>query len=928
MLTFVVRKMISKKWMVIALLIGNILLVSITASNPMYTEAVLQRTLDNQYNNRYPFIMTMKVNGTTKSNPFLPEYDETIRRMPEAFGLPERQLVRHMSLQAASNESSLERDDRSKATLTLGAISELERHVQMAAGDMPSPKPDGDGVIDVIVSEMGMNNMNLILGEELTFKRYTTPDGQPLRVRVAGVFKAASNEDPFWVQSPNMFAGELFMNDELFWSYFVETEFDFGVSATWFELLDYTQLAVRDVQSVLDTSAAYQLSFDEDSYVTYLNNYTNTLTQFQKTERKVRTTMWVLQAPIFVLLAAFIFMVSRQMLDNEQAEIAVLRSRGAGRAQIIAVYALQSFIVALISLVIGLPLGMFLVQVLGSANAFLEFVRRSALKVVLSPEALMYSSVAALFSMCAMVLPVRRYARVSIVNQKQRRHHRRSEAPLWQKLFLDVIALGAGLYGLYTFNNQSAFLAQQVLEGASLDPLLFLSSSLFMLGAGLVAVRVLPALVWLIFTVFKKFWSPALYASFLRVLRERHRQDFIMVFLIMTIALGVFDASAARTINTNDESNLRYMLGADIVVEERWEDNSLLVENDPTLELEYTEPDFGRYLSLEGADSVARVLVDTSGTMSVNGGTIKNIQIMGINTKEFGRTAWFDTDLLPEHWYNYLNAMSQKSRAVLVSANFHEDYGFEIGDAIYFKTNTKNSVRGVIYGFVEYWPTYASHVYKKGSNGLYAEQENYLIVANLSQLQAVWGVTPYQVWMKAADSSQFIYDFAEETGTLFSKFGVAAAGIVDLKNDPVIQGTNGILTVGFIVVLVLCAVGFLIYWVLSIRSRALQFGIFRAMGMTMREIVTMLINEHVFISGTAIATGALVGYLTARLYMPLIQIAYSSSDSALPLRVVSLASDNVRLGIVIAVMIAVCLVVLGVIINRMKIAQALKLGED
>ena len=45
MLKFVLRKMLNKKWMVLALLIGNILLVSITAGNPMYTQAVLQRTL-------------------------------------------------------------------------------------------------------------------------------------------------------------------------------------------------------------------------------------------------------------------------------------------------------------------------------------------------------------------------------------------------------------------------------------------------------------------------------------------------------------------------------------------------------------------------------------------------------------------------------------------------------------------------------------------------------------------------------------------------------------------------------------------------------------------------------------------------------------------------------------------------------------------
>ena len=933
MLRFVIRKMVSKKWMVLALLIGNILLVSITASNPMYTQAVLQRTLLTGFNNylteknRYPGLHVLRGNATPSKNASIVETRQLVPGIPEAFGLPAREQVAHYSLSPASTDSNLERDDRRRTQLTLGTMSGLEDHIELVAGRFCSAQPDEDGVIDVVVSERGLIDMGLIPEEELTFPNILRPDGEPVTVRIAGVFRNSDAADPYWVLAPSNYGTEVFMDGALFDQWFFSGDMPYGIGAIWYTLLDYTAIRVDRVDEILATAQRYADYVAEHSNMTSNDNFQAQLVEFQKTERKVRTTMWVLQAPIFVLLAAFIFMVSRQMLEMEQAEIAVLRSRGAGRAQIIMVYILQSVILALISLALGLPLAALLVQVLGSANAFLEFVRRSALSVELSREALLYAGAAALFSVGAMVLPVRRYAQVSIVNQKQRKH-RRSEAPLWQKLFLDVLALGVSIYGLYTFNNQREYLAQRVLEGASLDPLLFLSSSLFMLGAGLFAVRVLPLIVWLVFRLFKRFWSPALYASFLRVIRTRNQQGFIMVFLIMTIALGVFDASAARTINTNDEQNLRYMTGADIVLQEQWEDNSAMREQDPSIELEYHEPDFDRYTQLEGAASVTRVLVNGTGQMGVSGGTVKNIRIMGINTKEFGQTAWFDESLLPEHWYNYLNAMSQKARAVLLSSNFKEDYGYAIGDAIYFKTSTGSPVRGVIYGFVDYWPTYASTVYTRGSNGLYSEQKNYLIVANLSQLQAVWGVTPYQIWIKSKDSSQFIYDFAEKNDVSYRSFDVAAADIVALKNDPVIQGTNGVLTVGFIVVLVLCAVGFLIYWILSIQSRALQFGIFRAMGMSMREIVTMLINEHIFISGAAIATGALVGYLTARLYMPLIQIAYSSSENALPLEVVSYASDNIRLGIVVGLIVLVCLAVLAVLIRRLKIAQALKLGED
>ena len=142
------------------------------------------------------------------------------------------------------------------------------------------------------------------------------------------------------------------------------------------------------------------------------------------------------------------------------------------------------------------------------------------------------------------------------------------------------------------------------------------------------------------------------------------------------------------------------------------------------------------------------------------------------------------------------------------------------------------------------------------------------------------------------------------------------------------QGTNGILTANFIVVLLLCMVGFLIYWILSIRSRELQFGIFRAMGLSMGEVIRMLAVEQVLISGTAIGIGVGVGALVTRLYLPLIQIAYSTADQVLPLELVTESSDYVKLFAVIGIMVVCCMGILAWLISKIRIAQALKLGED
>ena len=112
------------------------------------------------------------------------------------------------------------------------------------------------------------------------------------------------------------------------------------------------------------------------------------------------------------------------------------------------------------------------------------------------------------------------------------------------------------------------------------------------------------------------------------------------------------------------------------------------------------------------------------------------------------------------------------------------------------------------------------------------------------------------------------------------------------------------------------------------RMKNLLLGIFRAMGMTMKEIIGMLINEQIFISLVSIALGVGAGVLTSRLYVPLVQIAYASADTVIPLQIVAEPSDMAKLLIVVAVMVALCMAVLGVLISRIRISQALKLGED
>lgn len=931
MIRIMLQKLLHKKWMVISLLIGNILLIAIAVSHPMYKDASLQRMLTDEFtsylkeNNENPALLSI-VGRVRKSDGFadyqkMKELSETICG---ELGLTEQLRAVHNNLITSTAVSAMDRDDAgTEKKLMIGSMSDLAEHSQVISGRMYSDSPAEDGCIEAVVTMSGFVNMNVLVGEELDFLYLSDADGNQIRIRITGVINNVSSSDEYWVESPDSFDKELLISPVLFDSLFQNGGKRFEYNTRWYIMFDYEMISFRQAAVLAEKTEA--LSAEQEIYGKLEEPaYLELLERFLANEKKVEVTLAILQVPVLVLLCAFLFMISRQMLEMEQSEISILKSRGAGKGQIFRLYLMQSAFLALISLAAGLPLGSFICRALGSSNAFLEFVQRRPLQIHYTGEVFVYALAAALVSVLMTILPAMKQSGISIVRQKQSRARRKK--PLWQKLYLDVIILGVSLYGYYSFHRQQETLVSAVLTGEALDPLLFFSSSLFILGAALFCLRLQPLLVRLIYMIGKKRWKPAAYASFLEILRTGSRQYFIMTFLMLTVALGIFNTTVARTILANAEENLVYHTGADLVIQEVWPSNELQVKLDPTVPLVYTEPDYGKYGQIAGVNSMTKVYINED--VQFKKGSEKGAAVLyGIHTKTFGETTSLPDGLMEKHYYDYLNELAVNSDGVLLSASFRDKLGYSVGDTISYMDASGNAISAVICDFIDYFPSYQPEYSGLNPDGTAYIADCYLIVAHLSTIQKNWGITPYEIWFDV-DSASGFYDFIEANYISLSKCVDTASELIDIKNDTLFQGTNGILTMSFIVILLLCGAGYLIYWILSIRSRELLFGIFRAMGMSRGEIIKMLLNEQIFSSLLSIGCGTVIGFAASRLFVPMIQIAYSAADQVLPMKLLTQESDMARLFGIIFVVFVICLMILARQIFRMKITQALKLGED
>ena len=142
------------------------------------------------------------------------------------------------------------------------------------------------------------------------------------------------------------------------------------------------------------------------------------------------------------------------------------------------------------------------------------------------------------------------------------------------------------------------------------------------------------------------------------------------------------------------------------------------------------------------------------------------------------------------------------------------------------------------------------------------------------------------------------------------------------------MGLYGMLSLGFIVSVVITVMGYFLYTLLSLHSRMLQFGILRTIGLSLWQLIAMLSLEQLLSVGLGVLLGLGIGQLTSRLYLPFIQYGADVGADFIPFIVVTEGTDTWKIVGVLGLVLMAALIVLAVLLSRMRLHQAVKLGEN
>ncbi|MCE5260237.1 MAG: ABC transporter permease [Chloroflexi bacterium] len=945
----VYARLVNDAALTLSLLFGWVVFVAFISAIPIYSDAVNQKLLAKELSNQpgrapsYGFYFHYAGGSSTGASwenyTALNEY--MANNLPGQLGLP-RQVNMHFANSSTFQlfpENSEYSQRQMLGRFALGFVRDLDQRVHIIEGEMPSVNQSAEDGLQVLVSLSQASKLGLQVGDRLKLFDAGSSTAAVPRPRVeqlvviVGIWDVNDAQDPFWYISPSAF-DEVLLLPEGAYSALASSNrlptllYNIG----WYQTYDGARIRSQNVPGFLGRISAAQARVSSLLSGTNLDvSPVAALVRYQRVASSQAVQLVLFLIPFIGLVIYFIVLVASGAVQRQRLEIAMLKSRGSSSSQVFGLYVLQALLMAIIALILGPILGRLIAKGIGATYAFLSFRTRESLNVAITPTAIEYAVVGLVIAMLATVLPALSASRQTVVGARHDTS-RRARAPFWQRFYLDLILMGLAIYAYYVLKQQGFLVGLMQMgdtQSPFTNPLLFLAPSLFIVAFSLLAVRLFPLLIRLPAWISSQMNGVSLLLALRNLTNSGYAHTGLLLILLLTTSLGTFTASAARTMDDNVESQIRYKVGADVVLSEA---SGLLsqVEAEPAAKEEGTttaatpEPVYlvqpvEEHLNADGVTAVARVgRFKGSARLGSSFGTGT---VLGIDRLDYPKVGYYRRDFTPNSLGDLMNRLAMQYDGIIVSRDVLDKSGLQIGDTLPIQGLISSSSQAVLFtivGVMDYWAT------------AYPADGSFF-VANLEYIfEQTGGVKPWEVWLEVDDSVDYeaLSASVENLGYVIIGGTDARAQLDEAQRRPERTGLFGFLSVGFIFTIALSMLAQIIYALLSFRQRFIQFGMIRAIGLTSRQLAVSLSTELALITIMGVGVGLVGGLVTSRLFIPFLQVGYTATDLVPPYMVNIAWGDIIEA--VAAILVTSLLTNAGVIyfLSRIRVFEALKLGES
>ncbi len=738
-------------------------------------------------------------------------------------------------------------------------ISHVPPHVTLIKGRLPH-----DGGLEVAITPATADSLGLDIGSQITLS-YKLTSFKPgsfvpsftiplLKLRVVGLFEAANGKDVFWHensfepvrQGTFLIFNGLVSNNALINTFarFQKPDMFFllPVDLVWYYHLNPSRISSIQLNDLLDKISALQVFIPNQQAalkdVLVVSTIPPSITglpvgvygnssDLQRYRDRVATE----QIPVLLLtlqillLVLFFLVITAELLVNRQSDaIALLRSRGASRRQIIGALITQSIALAIAVLLVGPLLAIALVRVI--MQHLLLPQDQNALNII-SWSTLFdmrwYALGAACVAVVTMMMMIYRTTNRDVLALR-REASRVTTIPFWQRLHFDVIAAIIALTGYalsqYVVNSQALDPATSVRVST---PLALVAPVFLCIAALLLLLRFFPLLLRRLAHLAINGRGAAPMLAFAYMARSPLQFVRMTLLLAFTIAFVIFSLvfTASQTQHTYDVA--AYQTGADF---------SGALTNFPML-VPTASRVIAAYRHLPGV--VAASTGHMEEVTTNNNAQSLNVELNAVDAQTFAQTInWQQWNMqlsFPLLMRQLTGPNTPKGIPALVDSRLWNTLHLSVGASFSLQTaGESEAIPFVVVQEILHVPQNSSNTF---AGTVVANYANYL---NYYTTHFDAGVpTPKlnYVWVRANQSSagdRTLHSALSNDPLQLTPLYDRVAIVQALQNDALYLNLIGILTIGAITTLFLSLLGnWLAAWI-SVQARQTNFAILRALG--------------------------------------------------------------------------------------------------
>ena len=500
-----------------------------------------------------------------------------------------------------------------------------------------------EGELEVAVDMLGAQLLQLGVGDEMEiFPAAAFTDPSLMRAKIVGVFQRTHPEDEFWYAAAGDFSFKndrwtivpLFTTEGAILRQMVGQYPSLFLDITWFFYLDRQEVRAKDV----DTIQSIVQSVKQDVRAS-LNNGSiaikldQALDDYEDQLLPARIPMFLIIFLVTGILIFFLGLVSGLIVKSRHTELAMFKSRGATTPQLGLLALVESLILAAPAVALGPLLAQAVVRLL--ERIFFELGgggELAGVPVALSSQAFLLGLAGGVLAVASLTGFTLIAARQGIVEFRQA-GARPPRAPFIHRYYLDILLLV--LIGVLWWQTQSreSFLVRSLASGhLEIDYSLLLGPVLGLLAIGLLVLRLFPIAVALSARISEPVGPSWLVHGLRHVSRDPIVPGVLVIMVMLATTLGIIGSTFSSTLERSHRDRALYAAGADFMIQHSGGGTSA-----PLLELAGL---VGEVEIVKAAAEVQR----TGATLLTRGFSAANVAILGVDTDNFDRVAWYRPD--------------------------------------------------------------------------------------------------------------------------------------------------------------------------------------------------------------------------------------------------------------------------------------------